>query len=32
MSPDINEPDFTDATQGISHVGRGAAKTNKSHY
>ena len=32
MSPDINQPDFTDATQGASHVGRGIAKTNKSHY
>ena len=32
ISPDVNQPDFTDATQGISHVGRGTAKTNKSYY
>ena len=32
ISPDIDEPDITDVTQGVSHVGRGWAKANYQHY
>lgn len=32
ISPDIDQPDFTDVTQGISHGGRSASKINKSRY
>lgn len=32
LSPDINQPDFTDVTQIVSHAGRGIAKTSKQKY
>ena len=32
LSPDVDSPDFTDVTQGLSHVGRGMAKAQKQSY
>lgn len=32
LSPDIDQPDFTDVNQIMGHTWRGIAKMNKSHY